>query len=221
MKRFHFRDIQVAQVAFLLALFFLVFTLHRQTQAAANDSLPSFAKIEEVVKRHVSMRKNYEPGDIISTSDVKDLFRQLKILGWKMSEKKKIYNSVLNDADFIVQQLRSSHGRRVMRKISSDPAVYDRLDRLSNLPGGKRMIHDVFRLPDAHKYFAAKPTPGLKNITQLLPKGANGKTPSAPNFEKPTGRIYTFEQLLERLRKSYLQDKKKLRKRRTQKKSNG
>ena len=43
---------------------------------------------------------------------------------------------------------------------------------------------------------------------QSLPKKGSGKTRTIKNYQKPTGRIYTEKDLVERITKSYASQKK-------------
>jgi hypothetical protein len=49
---------------------------------------------------------------------------------------------------------------------------------------------------------AKKPTPGFTDLTTLLPKQANGKTPVNKDFNKPTGKIYTEAALVAAIQKA-------------------
>lgn len=165
--------------------------------------LPSFERVEEVVDRHFATLADHQAGDLICRSDVLPLFDQLRILGWRVVERNQILRNTLDDNDFLVEEFRTRQGHKFMREIAGYPVVYDRLDRLTVMPGGKQLITGMIGLPNGSDLLKEHPTPGLKSLTQLLPKGVSGRTPNDPDFWKRTGRIYTVEDLLAALKQAH------------------
>ena len=92
-----------------------------------------------------------------------------------------------------------------MRKVSSDPTVYDRLDRVSQHKRGKATIRELVRLPDGEKYTKAKSGPGNPTISDLvlIYDRGSAKKRAIKDYDKPTGTIYTGDAFLQRLKKSY------------------
>ena len=86
-----------------------------------------------------------------------------------------------------------------MRNVREYPMVYDRMDRLTGLANGRKMLQEMIKLPDGHKVMLklTQKTDGKETdpLLSRLRKGAN--------FDKPTGRIYTVEYLLAALKNSY------------------
>ncbi len=158
----------------------------------------SFIEIKRAVLRHFEKTPDYRPGDIISRSDVESLFGRLERLGWTPADRKEILAAVPADNNFLVKQLRTSAGRRFMRKIAKYPDAFDRLDRLSRLPYGKNTIKALVRGPDGYKMIEyMTTTKGGRQMGKML-----SNTPKGTGFNKPTGRIYTVKQLLARLKQS-------------------
>jgi hypothetical protein len=89
-----------------------------------------------------------------------------------------------------------------MRRVSGFDLIYDRLDRVSRVSGGQRMLEAIVRLPDGQRY--AKPKSqlphGVPDFLELLPKNSSGKVRTIRDYDKPTGRLYTADDLLARLR---------------------
>ena len=159
----------------------------------------AWTDVSETVHRQLATRRGYQPGDLIAKSEAGAALDQLKSLGWDAPERDKLLGLVLDDTHFLVQELRTAAGVRFIRGVAQEPIVFDRLDRLSGMPGGQRLIHDMIRLPNGQSFMASHPTPGFTDLTILLPKQANGKTPRDPNFNKPTGKLYTEKDLLKAL----------------------
>ncbi|MBN2476773.1 MAG: hypothetical protein JXB62_19340 [Pirellulales bacterium] len=162
--------------------------------------LPPFEDIRETVSRHFSMLPDYQPGDILAQSEVEPLFVQLDRMGWSVADSKTLVNRVPPDGDFLVRQLRTPEGRKFMRQISPYPGAYDSLDRMRWLPNGQRtvynLIHQSDRGGDVIKYL--RTTEDGKRAERLM-----GEKPTSPDYNKPTGRIYTAEMLLDRLEEGY------------------
>ncbi len=172
--------------------------------AVKDKPLPSFADVREAVIRHFELLPGYRPGDIIARSDVAPLFGRLGRLGFSVANREAILKKVPTDGDFLVRELRTRRGRKFMRRIANYPDAYDRLDRLSRLPHGKRTVHDLIRGPGGYKMIKyMTTTPGGKNLGRQL-----SNAPKGTDFNKPTGRIYTVKLLLAHLKLSYAAAKK-------------
>ena len=83
--------------------------------------------------------------------DVAPLFKKLDKLGWKVADEKQIIGRVLSDNHSLVKQLRPLKGKKFMGQVSKSPAAYDRLDRLSKMPYGKRRVRELIDTPGGHK----------------------------------------------------------------------
>lgn len=168
-------------------------------EAAQKDDRPKFETVEKTVKKTLAERRGYRPGDILSHSDVKKALEAVEKAGWKPSDRAEILGDVLGDNDYLVRQLRTRRGVPFMRKLSGTPSTYDRLDRLRRLRFGKRRIRELINNPGGHTlilYMAT--TRGGRNLGRYLSATKGGK-----NFNRQTGRIYTEEDLLKRLKQSY------------------
>jgi hypothetical protein len=192
----------LAKIMVTILLFLL--TPH-STMGAENR--PSFAQVEAVVSDYFSSLKDHQNGDIISKRDVQQIFGQLEALGWSVPEKADILKRVLDDQHYIVKTLRSPKGRKFMRKVSGETLAYDQLDLSSTMPGGKHLITDLLRSPGAERLFRKGNNVGFQNLARQIPPSKRSGTPRPQDFSKPTGRIYTANDLLKALKKSHQQSK--------------
>jgi hypothetical protein len=167
--------------------------------AGRPNPLPPFDQVKKTVEEHFQRRPDYQPGDIISRGDVAPLLAQLAAIGFPMADQEDILSDVPGDGEFLVGTLRTTAGRKFMRRIAALPNTYDRLDQLSRLPHGEQTVQDLIRGPHGDEL--------LKYLTTTRGGTAMGKQLSnaraAADFSKPTGRIYTVAALLLRLQKSY------------------
>jgi hypothetical protein len=143
--------------------------------------LPPFDDVEQVVDRYYVAQKDLRPTDIITQKDGAAIFDQLKRIGWDVADQKLIMNAMLPENAFLVTTLRSPYGKRFMRKSSSFDTIYDRLDRVSEQPGGKQLIADLVKLPNGEQFAKLTTDVGDPDLIALLPKDANGFNRQIPN----------------------------------------
>jgi len=170
----------------------------------AGDSSASFSRIEQVVVDHFRAIPDYRPGSMITRSQVEAVLKKLDRLGRPLADRNEILGRVLADDEWLVQELRSSDGRKFASHIAGQPGGYDRLDRLSRLANGKRIVHDLIRGPGGYRMIEyMTQSRGGRELGKMLSKAPNGA-----DFNQPTGRIYTLDGLLAQLKKSCQAEKK-------------
>ena len=167
--------------------------------------LPKFPVIRNAVVRHFASMPNFQPGDIVSQSNVRPVFDHLRQMGWTVAQRKAILALVLEDKDFLVRQLRTDNGRKFMRRIAKYPSAYDRLYRLAAMRGGRRTVVDMIQAKDGYKMIEYLTTSkGGKNLGRLL-----GNVPKGSNFNRPTGKIFSVDSLVVHLKTSYEAESKR------------
>jgi hypothetical protein len=159
--------------------------------------------VKQAVDQHFARLPGYRPGDIITKGDVQPLFGRLNELGWPVKDQQAILAQLLGKEDFLVATLRTNAGRRFMGKVSRYDLMYDRLDRIARESGGRELLTSLVRLPDGQRYASPRRPRAVPGLVDMLPKNASGKTRKVADYNKPTGRIYTADQLLQRLQQSY------------------
>ena len=170
--------------------------------SATAEELPAFSKVDNVVRRHFESLSGHQEGDLISQTQVKPIFGAIELLGWTVSDSASIKNSVLPDSNYLVEQFRTPKGKAFMRKVSASPLAYDRLDQICRLPNGKLMINDFLRFPNAEVTFTNKSPLAVSRLERLQPTNRrNGQDKT--DLDQPTGRIYTVDALVARLKGSY------------------
>jgi hypothetical protein len=166
---------------------------------ATKKSLPRFETVQQIVVQYFATLPEYKPGTIISRKQVEPLLDTLAKEGWVVADRDEILKLVPRDDEFLVTQLRTPNGRKMMDQLVSNPAGYDRLDRLSQIPMGKQTVRDLIAGPDGYKLLDyMTQTKGGDELGRMLSKDPHGH-----DFNQATGRIYTDGALLARLRASY------------------
>ena len=169
--------------------------------------LPTWETVERIVNETMAERAGYVPGDIIARSEVEAALARLAASGWKVADREKILGLVPADNAFIVTRLRDPAGWNFMRHVATYPSGYDRVDRLLHMPRGETMVADLITNPGGFKLFQyMTSSPGGIEMGRMLEN-----IPSGHDFNKPTGRIYTAEKLIGRLRRSYDVEKQRRR----------
>ncbi len=164
---------------------------------------PTATQIQAVVDRYFAEKSFYRPGDLIAQSDVQAVITALGKRGWKVPGAKQLVAKTLPDSHPLVQLLASDKGRRFMRAVQKQRLIYDRLDRVMGTWGGPAMLRQLIRLPDGARYAAWKTPSTIPDLLDLLPKRRSGKTRVIKDYRKPTGQIYTQQQLTKALVKLF------------------
>jgi hypothetical protein len=164
--------------------------------------LPTWQKIEKAASQALCSGPDYAPGDIIARSEAQAFLGKVAALGWEPDDAQELAAAVPGDDEFIVKRLRGKNnkdGQRFMRHVAKYPEGYDRLDRMIRLPRGEIITADLIHNPGGFQMveYMATAQGGIE-LGKML-----SETPKGKNFNAPTGRIYTAEQLLARVHKSY------------------
>lgn len=164
----------------------------------SSSGRPVWKDVEKAVKSALALRKDYKPGDLIAREDGTGVFAQLKKSGWEVKNSAELSERMLPASDELVRELRGKKSVAFMRKITSVPGGFDRLDRLRKQPYGSRRLREFINQPEGYKlieYMAT--TPGGKRMGRELSSKKHG------DFNAPTKRIYTEQQLLAELKTLY------------------
>jgi hypothetical protein len=152
-----------------------------------------------LLKEHFAGLKGWQDGDLLAQRDVKPVFRMLSAAGWTLRDEAEFVRLVPPDSDWLVQTLRSPRGTAFMRKVAPLGTGYERLDRLSQLPGGRRQIESLISARDGHLLLEFLETTELGRKTTA----AVARTPSGRSFDDSTGRLYTARAFEEELLKRH------------------
>jgi hypothetical protein len=182
----------------------LVLTAMARPESTAGEAkMPDQAAVLRVVQSQLAPNRDRRDGDILSKGDVIPVFDALEKNGWTVADRDAILKKVLDENDSLVQLLRTPAGKRFMRQVSGYRLIYDRLDRIARVSGGEIMIRDLVKLPDGEKYARFPPARVLPDLLDLLPKERSAKRRAIPDYEKPTGKIYTVKDFTAQIEKSH------------------
>ena len=170
---------------------------------SAHERPIALSEVRRIVVETLADRRDYQPGDLISRSEVNQVLSQLALLGWSPDDRAQIEADTLSDSSSLVRILRTTEGRRFMRKVAGQEQVFDRLDRISQVAGGEALLQSLVKLPDGERFAMRKPPRGRPDLLDLLPKNASGKTRTIKDYDKRTGQIYSEADLIKRLEASY------------------
>jgi hypothetical protein len=175
-------------------------TFFSADQASGRDhdqiSLPAFRRVvAEFMKKH-----EVPQNEIISQRDVAPLLGVLTSQGMIL-DLKELMQMIPGDESSLVRLLRTPNGRKFIGQTMNNKMMFDRLDRIANEPGGKRLLRDLMKLPDAARYAKIDPGPGIPDLIDFLPKLRSSKTRRVKDYKKPTGKLYTMNDVVEYLAK--------------------
>ncbi len=158
-----------------------------------------FAPTRQQVLAYFRQKPDYRPGDFVTREDALPLLNKLQKSGLPAADAGKIASQMVGRSEFLAAQLATPQGKAFMRRIARYPNAFDRLDRLSQLPRGEQTIRDLIRGPGGERLVQyMTETNGGKNLGKQL-----SEIPNSPDFNSPTGRIYTAERLLDQLQAAY------------------
>jgi hypothetical protein len=190
---------QLMRRSLLCLVLVLLFATSTACGQGQGPKLPPFSAIEKELDVHFQAIKDHQPQDLISRDQAAAVLKRLEKVGWQVADQDEILQQVLGEGDPLVKRLRTTAGKKFMRQAARYPQAYDRLDRLERLPDGQRILKQLIDGPDGHKLIEyLTEAPGGKNMGKML-----SSAPKGGKFNQQTGRIYTQEQLLARLKESY------------------
>jgi len=153
------------------------------------------ATLERLVATHLKANADYVAGDLLTQRDVEPIFNDLIAQGRPPAANEALYDAILADRDYLAMSLRTPEGTKFMRAVAKLPAAYDRLERLSWSATGRKMLAELIAAPEGPKMFERILTPeGAAVVEESLKNDPRGG-----NFQLPTGKIHTADELLEQL----------------------
>lgn len=153
-------------------------------------------QLRAVIQEKLTKNPYYTPGALLSRHDVEPIFNYLLERGVTIAaDQEELYDSILPDNAHLVRLLKTPNGRTFMKNIANDPTAYDRLERLSWNPDGRRLIEGFINSKDGVTKFQ-----NLKTGDQI---GKLSKSLAADSritdYLLPTGHIHTADALTKSL----------------------
>jgi len=194
------RKYQFSQIGRLVAVLFVLLVLQAGLVAAApRPPAPDMRLVAHTLETYFASLPNYQPGDLITKSQIEQVLTRLDDSGAAVPNPDKIIQRGLDESSFIAKELASPSGQNFMRKLARNPSTFAHLDRLSRIPRGERLIRDLIHEKDGDKlieYLAT--TKGGRNMGRMMANVHNGN-----DLNKPTGQIYTVADLLAAIKEAY------------------
>jgi hypothetical protein len=144
------------------------------------------------VKQYFASLPDYQPGDLVTRSQVAKALAKVADAGAKVPAADRIVAATLPDNSFLARELSTPAGKKFMRKVARHPGAFSRLDRLSSMSRGQTLVRDLIRGADGDKFIEyLATTPGGRKLGSTL-----AGTRQGTDLNQPTGRIYTAEDLM-------------------------
>lgn len=156
------------------------------------------ARLQQLVAAHLKANPGYVAGDLLTQRDVEPIFNALIEQGRKPADNESLYDAILPDRDFLAMSLRTPEGMKFMRAVSKLPHAYDRLERLSWSATGRKMLAELIAAPEGPSMFERILTPAGTALVEESLKN----DPRGANFQLPTGKIHTADELIEQLERT-------------------
>jgi hypothetical protein len=171
------------------------FALIGATLSAASahaEEPPDFPAVAGAALAYFNALPGYQPGDLVSQSQVEGALEAVAATGWDVPNGPAIVELALGDNSFLVTELSKPKGKKFMRKVARHKGGYQRLDGLSRIANGKDAVRILIRDPGGDKmieYMAT--TEGGHELGNMMGGAKHGV-----NLNKPSGRIYTADELV-------------------------
>jgi hypothetical protein len=160
---------------------------------------PKFAAVAQAALSSFNSLPGYEPGDLVSQSQVEGALNAVEQVGWDVPDRKNIVDLALADNAWLVRELSTKKGQSFMRKVARFPGGYLRLDRLSSIADGKAAVRVLIKDPGGDEMIQyMDTTQGGFELGRMM-GGAKGGV----DLNKPSGRIYTADDLVAVLQNLY------------------
>lgn len=178
----------VQLVACALAAFLIANLGTGRCHAAPQRMALNFSAITQAVDLWFASQSGYQPGDLITRDQVAAVLKKLENAGIHIPDAKSIAERCLENDSFLVRELTTPGGKQFMRKLASKSGAFSHLDRLSTIPRGEKLVHDLIRDKDGDKLIEYLiTTKGGHNMGGMM-----AGVPGGNDLNKPTGRIYTL-----------------------------
>jgi hypothetical protein len=166
---------------------------------AKQPSRPDFDKVSQAVLAYFQSEPDQQRGDLISQREVKAALAQVAAIGWDVPGEEKVVDRALADNSFIICEFSTPDGRKFMRKLAQQPGTFSRLDRLSSLGNGEATIHSLIHDKKGDDFITYLATTSSGKSLGKMMAGTKGGV----DLNKPTGRIYTADELIDALKQVY------------------
>jgi hypothetical protein len=168
-------------------------------EPAVLPARPDFAVVTHAVGGYFASLPDYRAGDLVSRSHVAAALAGVEVVGWKVPNVDEIVQRALPDNSFLVMQFATPAGHRFMRKIAQDPGAYAQLDRLSSISRGQMQVRELIRWKGGDEMIRyLTTTKGGRHLGRQMADAGQGV-----DLNKPTGRIYTADDLVSELKRAW------------------
>jgi hypothetical protein len=156
--------------------------------------------IRVTVAESFAREPGYQPGDFVTRRQVEQaLDRVEKAVPQliKRADRDRLVKASIDDRSFLAEQFKTPQSKPFMRRVAGLPGGFDLLDRMGQMSHGRSTVTRLVRGPDGHKLLEYMlQSKGGSELERML-----AKDPGNSDFGKPTGKIYTAEQLTAELGK--------------------
>jgi len=163
---------------------------------------PKFSVVAQAVESYFASLPDYQPGDLVTQSQVAGALDAVELVGWEVPRRREVVDLALADNSWLVRTLSTTKGKRFMHKVAKNQGGYLRLDRLSSIADGKAAIRVLIKDPGGNEMIEyMDTTSGGFELGRMMAGAKNGV-----DLNKPTGRIYTADNLVSALQVLYARE---------------
>jgi hypothetical protein len=167
----------------------------RQQDGGKKQGMPP-EQLRMLVNETLAQNSFYAPGFLITRRDVEPIFSKLLEKGLTTpNDQEALADLVVSEQSSLAKLLKTPSGRAFMKKLGSDTAAYDRLERMSWTFQGRKLAERIINDKDGVAI--------LKQIDTAAELATFSKElaadPRTEDFHLPTGKAHTAEEFVERV----------------------
>jgi hypothetical protein len=181
--------------AFVATFGAVVGAAHALNAAAPAKQAEVMEAVRSTVAESFAREPGYRPGDFVTRKQVEHALDHVEVKNKgaiKREDRDQLLKASVDDRSFLAEQLRTPQSKPFMRRVGALPGGFDLLDRMGKMPQGRSTVTRLVRGPDGYKLLEYMlESKGGAELERML-----AKDPGNADIAKPTGKIYTAEQLL-------------------------
>lgn len=161
--------------------------------------LMKWSTMERITRQHVAARPAKPYPALMVWEELLPLLEEIQRKGWAMPYRRELSQSMVKQSEFLNTFAQTKAGAKYLDSVGGD-LLLDRIDRISQMKGGKDALQEVVKLPNATSIQPTRSKDFMPSLKDMLPL-KHGKAPEVRDYDKPTRRAYTQEQVLQVLGK--------------------
>ena len=163
-------------------------------QSPADAPLMDWSMMQSLTQQHIQALEPKPYPELIVWEDLEPLLEEIRNKGWAMPYAGEVSKRMVKESEFLNTFAQSEAGAKYLQA-NSGKLLLDRVDRISHAKGGEQALKEVVKLPNSASIKPTRSKSFMPSLKDMLPM-KHGKAAGVDDYDKPTNRAYTAEQVL-------------------------